>query len=101
MATVPSAIIRRRTVRQTVDRQTAQAMDDGTTTAWSSQEGLRHHWYVVAEVTDVGPAPLAARLPGRALVLWRSSDGAVVAAPDRCPHAPSASAATTVVSRSS
>jgi phenylpropionate dioxygenase-like ring-hydroxylating dioxygenase large terminal subunit len=47
---------------------------------------LRDHWYVVAESGDVGRAPLAVTLLGRAYVLWRDPGGAVVAAPDRCPH---------------
>jgi phenylpropionate dioxygenase-like ring-hydroxylating dioxygenase large terminal subunit len=50
------------------------------------QDALRHQWYVVAESTDVAGAPVAVRLLGESLVLWRSADGAVVAAPDRCPH---------------
>ena len=47
---------------------------------------LRRHWYVVAEDADVTDEPLARTLLGEQLVLWRSPDGAVVAAPDRCPH---------------
>lgn len=47
---------------------------------------LRHHWYVVAESADVTDQPLAVRLLGEDLVLWRSAGGALVAAPDRCPH---------------
>jgi phenylpropionate dioxygenase-like ring-hydroxylating dioxygenase large terminal subunit len=47
---------------------------------------LHDHWYVVAEGADVADAPVAVRLLGRDLVLWRSASGCVVAAPDRCPH---------------
>lgn len=48
---------------------------------------LRNYWYVVAESTDVdGPTPTPVRLLGVDLVLWRSGDGSVVAAADRCPH---------------
>ncbi len=47
---------------------------------------LQNHWYVVAESTEVGDGAVAARLLGRDLVLWRGPDGAVVVAPDRCPH---------------
>ena len=51
---------------------------------------LRHHWYVVAEADDLvadGVAtPLAVRLLGVDYVVWRSTDGHLVAAPDRCPH---------------
>ncbi|MFK7917025.1 MAG: Rieske 2Fe-2S domain-containing protein [Ilumatobacter sp.] len=49
-------------------------------------ETLRNHWYVVAESVDVETAPVAITLLGRDLVIWRSSSGEVVAAPDRCPH---------------
>ena len=49
-------------------------------------EALLHHWYVVAESADVAPGPLAVRLLGRDLVVWRSGDGELLAAPDRCPH---------------
>jgi phenylpropionate dioxygenase-like ring-hydroxylating dioxygenase large terminal subunit len=47
---------------------------------------LQHHWYVVAESDELTDVPLAVRLLGRDLVLWRAADGRVVAAPDRCPH---------------
>ena len=52
---------------------------------------LRHHWYVVAEVADlhgetVASPPLAVRLLGADYVVWRSPNGELVAAPDRCPH---------------
>ncbi len=53
---------------------------------------LRRHWYVVAEDADLdasgsaGPVPVSRTLLGRRLVLWRDPVGAVVAAPDRCPH---------------
>ena len=59
---------------------------------------LRHHWYVVAEAADLVAAvtevdgaivtstPLAVRLLGVDYVVWRSADGELVAAPDRCPH---------------
>ena len=47
---------------------------------------LRHYWYVVAEGHDLDSAPLAVRLLGADYVVWRSSNGELVAAPDRCPH---------------
>ena len=47
---------------------------------------LRDHWYVVAEGADVAAAPVAIRLLGVDLVLWRAPSGAIVGAPDRCPH---------------
>ena len=49
-------------------------------------EALHHHWHVVAEGVDVAGAPVAVRLLGKDLVIWRSASGEVVAAPDRCPH---------------
>lgn len=43
-------------------------------------------WYPVAEPDDIAPGPKAIRLLGSNYVLWRSEDGTLVAAPDRCPH---------------
>jgi phenylpropionate dioxygenase-like ring-hydroxylating dioxygenase large terminal subunit len=47
---------------------------------------LDNHWYVVAEGADIDSSPAAVRLLGRDYVVWRAPDGALVAAPDRCPH---------------
>ena len=47
---------------------------------------LDNHWYVVAEGADVDSSPLAVGLLGQDYVVWRAADGALVAAPDRCPH---------------
>ncbi len=62
---------------------------------------LRHYWYVVAEAHDLDASdagtsdsgytahatvPLGVRLLGVDYVVWRSSNGELVAAPDRCPH---------------
>ena len=47
---------------------------------------LRNAWYPVAQVTDVGDEPFAVRLLGNDLVVWRGPDGALIVAPDRCPH---------------
>lgn len=49
-------------------------------------EALADHWYVVAEGADVDDQPVAVRLLGRDLVIWRAASGDIVAAPDRCPH---------------
>lgn len=46
----------------------------------------RQHWHPVAGSEGVRDAPLAARLLGEDLVLWRDPAGAVHAWPDRCPH---------------
>lgn len=55
-------------------------------TAFVDTPVLRGAWYPVAESSDVADTPLAVRLLGEDLVLWRDADGAVVVAPDRCPH---------------
>lgn len=47
---------------------------------------LRGYWYVVAESDDIAGAPHAVRLLGDDVVIWRGPDGALLAAPDRCPH---------------
>lgn len=45
------------------------------------------HWHPVASVAEVAAAPLAARLLGQSLVLWRdASGGAIQAWADQCPH---------------
>ena len=53
-------------------------------------DALRHHWYVVAEAADLGPTesprPLGVTVLGADYVVWRGPAGALVAAPDRCPH---------------
>jgi phenylpropionate dioxygenase-like ring-hydroxylating dioxygenase large terminal subunit len=43
-------------------------------------------WYAVARSIEVGHAPYAVTVLERKVVLYRSADGALVAAPDRCPH---------------
>lgn len=43
-------------------------------------------WYVVAESSDLADAPRHVRLLGDDIMVWRGADGALVAAPDRCPH---------------
>jgi phenylpropionate dioxygenase-like ring-hydroxylating dioxygenase large terminal subunit len=47
---------------------------------------LRTAWYPIAQVGDVGDGPLAVRLLGDDLVIWRAADASLVVAPDRCPH---------------
>jgi phenylpropionate dioxygenase-like ring-hydroxylating dioxygenase large terminal subunit len=58
-------------------------------------EELRHHWYVVAESADLErvsdgahgvSVPIAVRLLGADYVVWRTTNGEIAAAPDRCPH---------------
>ena len=47
---------------------------------------LLNFWYPVAESDDVADGVIAVRLLGSDYAIWRSPAGAVVAAPDRCPH---------------
>jgi phenylpropionate dioxygenase-like ring-hydroxylating dioxygenase large terminal subunit len=47
---------------------------------------LRGYWYAVARSSDVAPGPHAVTVLGERLVLWRTADGALTAARDRCPH---------------
>ena len=47
---------------------------------------LRSQWHAVARSGDLAGAPIARRLLGEDLVVWRGTDGSVVVAPDRCPH---------------
>lgn len=49
-------------------------------------DALASTWYPVARSVELGPSPLPVTLLGRKLVLFRTADGNVVAAPDRCPH---------------
>lgn len=51
-----------------------------------ASEGLRGCWFPVLEIADVASDPVAVRLLGEDLVVWRSSGGKVEVAPDRCPH---------------
>jgi phenylpropionate dioxygenase-like ring-hydroxylating dioxygenase large terminal subunit len=46
----------------------------------------RTHWHPVALSEALASAPLAARLLGEDLVLWRGPDGQARAWADRCPH---------------
>ncbi|RYF13833.1 MAG: aromatic ring-hydroxylating dioxygenase subunit alpha [Comamonadaceae bacterium] len=46
----------------------------------------RTHWHPVADAQTIADGPVAARLLGDDLVLWRDPQGAVHAWPDRCPH---------------
>ena len=50
------------------------------------QHALDHHWYPIALSEDIAPGPVGVQVLGRRYVLWRSEDGSLTAAPDRCPH---------------
>lgn len=53
---------------------------------FSDHPALRGYWHVVARASDVPSGPLRRTLLGVDLVVWRTPDGSVAAAPDRCPH---------------
>jgi phenylpropionate dioxygenase-like ring-hydroxylating dioxygenase large terminal subunit len=46
----------------------------------------RNHWYAAAWLSEIGDRPLARRLLGEPVVLFRQADGSVAALTDRCPH---------------
>ncbi|MDW3179077.1 MAG: aromatic ring-hydroxylating dioxygenase subunit alpha [Acidimicrobiia bacterium] len=47
---------------------------------------LKNCWYPVIDSADLVENPVSVRLLGEDLVLWRSTNGSIVVAPDRCPH---------------
>lgn len=55
-------------------------------TAFAHEPRLRQAWHPVAESTDITAEPHAVELLHERLVVWRDGGGALVAAPDRCPH---------------
>jgi phenylpropionate dioxygenase-like ring-hydroxylating dioxygenase large terminal subunit len=66
-------------------------------TGFVASSALRSAWHPVAEGIDVADAPLAVTLLDERYVLWRTGDGSVVAAPDRCPHREAPLSAGTVI----
>jgi phenylpropionate dioxygenase-like ring-hydroxylating dioxygenase large terminal subunit len=56
------------------------------TNVFASNPVLHGYWYAVAQSSDVAPGPLAVTVLGEPLVLWRTADGVLTAARDRCPH---------------
>jgi len=55
-------------------------------TSFATHPALRHYWHAVARATKVTPEPIAVRLLGEDLVVWRGEGGRVGALPDRCSH---------------
>lgn len=51
-----------------------------------TQGFVRNHWYAAAWSEEITDRPLARRLLGERIVLFRAPDGAVGALEDRCPH---------------
>ena len=54
--------------------------------AFSDNPALRDHWYAVANETELDGGPVGRTLLNQNFVLYRDAAGAVIAAPDRCPH---------------
>jgi vanillate O-demethylase monooxygenase subunit len=50
------------------------------------QPFVRNHWYAAAWSDELSDKPLARRLLGEPVVLFRQSDASVAALIDRCPH---------------
>jgi vanillate O-demethylase monooxygenase subunit len=50
------------------------------------EDPLRHYWHPVSWASAIADAPVATMLLGERLVIWRTSDGTVRVAADRCPH---------------
>lgn len=48
--------------------------------------GIRNTWYLVCTGSELGDQPVAKRLLGEDLVLWRASDGSPRLMADHCPH---------------
>ena len=53
---------------------------------FSNSVALRGHWFAVALSRDITDGAHKRTLLGEHCVLWRDANGALVAAPDRCPH---------------
>jgi phenylpropionate dioxygenase-like ring-hydroxylating dioxygenase large terminal subunit len=56
------------------------------TRSFAGHPALRRYWHPVVRAADLGDGPLGVELLQSATVLWRSGDGQVHAALDRCPH---------------
>lgn len=56
------------------------------TSVLCANAALRNSWFAVARSDEVTDAPRQVTLLGTIAVLYRSPDGEIVAAPDRCPH---------------
>ena len=59
---------------------------NGASNTLVGQPALDHQWYPIALSEDIDPGPHGVQVLGRRYALWRSDDGSLTAAPDRCPH---------------
>ncbi len=59
---------------------------DLRTSSFCASPAVRTQWYVVADAGDVMSQSVGVTLLGDRYVLWRTADGSVRAAADRCPH---------------
>lgn len=51
-----------------------------------SNTPIHHYWFATARSTDLGTKPLARKILGQPIVLFRNQNGAVSALLDQCPH---------------
>ncbi len=64
------------------------AAESGARTRRRCADIPHHAWYAAATTDEVGRTPLARRVLGGRLVLYRTRDGGAVALEDRCAHRP-------------
>ena len=50
------------------------------------KQPLKNYWYVVALGNDLGLNPISVKLLNEDFVIWRDSDGDLIAAKEKCPH---------------
>lgn len=53
---------------------------------FSDKAELRNHWYVAASETELAQGAIGRCILNEAIVIYRDSEGEVVAAADHCPH---------------
>jgi phenylpropionate dioxygenase-like ring-hydroxylating dioxygenase large terminal subunit len=87
-ATLPfgSAAIGPRRRDLTRGQQTTQGKIPMSISADFTQGFVQNHWYAAAWSDDVTTSPLARRILGEKLVLFRMPDGTIGALENRCPH---------------
>lgn len=55
-------------------------------TIFSDNPALRDQWYVAANEFELDQGPLGRTILNQKIVIYRDTEGQVIAAPDRCPH---------------